>query len=290
MAVPLGVTSRLIPSTLLFALAACSGGAAGMPDTLVGSSDPATGPADAQPVAAPPIATVGEQMTMQVSLHGLNLAQMVVDVTGVVAVGGRDALVIEARVDTQALAQLVSPVHDRYTTWLDVGTGRPLQFRAIEAATPDAKAQEQTEASFTGSSYPVRLVVGGGAGTEETQVVHGTPFDFAAFLFFMRGWEAAEGSELTTDVMRSRFVWRVRSVVAGHGNLKTALGDLPVVRFEGEAVRLLRDGEVDPKSDRRRFTIWISDDADRVPVKLAAHTDYGDVLLEVARYTSGNAP
>ncbi len=89
--------------------------------------------------------------------------------------------------------------------------------------------------------------------------------------------------------MRSRFVWRVDVVVAGHGNLVTALGELPVVRFEGEGVRLLRDGTVDPTSDRRRFSIWISDDGDRVPVKLAGHTDYGDVLLLLAAYTPGGA-
>lgn len=273
---------------LAAALAAgCSGTPARMPDTYVASRDSAP-PAEEEPAARAPIVAAGERMAYQVSLHGVPLAELVIDVTGVVPIGERSAMVVEARIDTQALASLVSPVHDRFTTWIDVVDGRPLQFRAREAASRDDSALEETEARFAPGSYPVRLVRGEDAGTDEVQVIHGVPFDFAAFLIFLRGWEAANGSELTVDVMRSRYVWRARIVVGGRSNLATALGELPVVRFEGESVRINRDGSLDTKMDRRRFTIWISDDADRVPVKLAAHTDYGDVLLELSAYTAGH--
>ncbi len=258
-----------------------------MPGTLVASrGDEAIAP-DPQPLSSPPKASVGEQMAFRVSMHGVSLAELSIAVTGRATVGDRDAVVAEAHVDTLTLASLVSAVHDRFATWIDVATGRPLQFQARESASRDDHALEETEARFAPDRYPVRLVLGDDAGTEEFQVVRGAPFDFAAFLIFLRSWEAPVGSELSVDIMRSRFVWRVRIVVGAHGNLDTALGDLPVLRFEGEGVRLLRDGTVDPTSDRRRFTIWISDDADRVPVKLAAHTDYGDVLLELAAYTAG---
>jgi hypothetical protein len=227
-------------------------------------------------------------MAYKVTLHGVALAELVIDVTGLVAVGSADALVVEVRIDTQSLASLVSAVHDRFTTWIDVGTGRPLQFQAQEAVARGDGVTEETSARFRPGEYPVQLLRGERAGTEELQVVRGVPFDFASFLVFLRGWEGAKGSELTADIMRSRFVWRARVVVGDRGTMVTALGQLPVLRFEGEGVKVLRDGTVDPTSDRRRFTIWISDDADRVPVKLAAHTDYGDVLLELARYTPGN--
>jgi hypothetical protein len=268
-------------------VAGCGGAARPMPDTYVASRDPSPLPAVDEPAAGPPLVRVGEQMAYRVSLHGVPLAELVIDAGGIVPIGDRAAMQVEVRVDTQALASLIAPVHDRFTTWIDVVTGRPLQFHAREAAAKDGGALEETAARFARGQYAVRLVVGDAAGGEEVQVVRGTPFDFAAFLVFMRSWEAAQGSELTVDIMRSRFVWRVRVVVAARGNLETALGALPVVRFEGEGVRLLRDGTVDPTSDRRRFTIWISDDADRVPVKLAAHTDYGDVLLELGAYQAG---
>lgn len=257
-----------------------------MPGTMVASTDSESVPPTAEPQAGAPLAAVGERMAYTVTLHGVSLAEFVMEVTGLVAVGDRDALVVEMRVDTLALASMLHAVHDRFTSWIDVGTGRPLQFHAQEIVA-EAKVTEETQARFQPREYPVRLVVGDDAGTDETQVVQGVPYDFTSFLVYMRAWEAPKGSELVVDIMRSRFVWRVRIVVGERGNLVTVLGDLPVVRFEGEGVRVLRDGTVDPTSDRRRFSIWISDDADRVPVKLSAHTDYGDVLLEMASYTPG---
>jgi hypothetical protein len=50
----------------------------------------------------------------------------------------------------------------------------------------------------------------------------------------------------------------------------------------GTPRRTLRDGTIDQKGDTRRYTIWISDDADRVPVQMIAHTDYGDKQVPLA--------
>jgi hypothetical protein len=51
----------------------------------------------------------------------------------------------------------------------------------------------------------------------------------------------------------------------------------------------VRDGTIDPTSDTRRFSIWLTDDADRVPVKLLAKTDYGDIVMELLAYRPGEA-
>ncbi len=52
----------------------------------------------------------------------------------------------------------------------------------------------------------------------------------------------------------------------------------------GSSVRLRRDGADDPASERRGFTLWISDDVDRVPLRLRARTDYGDVEMALVDY------
>jgi hypothetical protein len=33
--------------------------------------------------------------------------------------------------------------------------------------------------------------------------------------------------------------------------------------------------------------MWISDDADRVPLLMVAETDYGDIRMEIVDYTAG---
>ena len=37
----------------------------------------------------------------------------------------------------------------------------------------------------------------------------------------------------------------------------------------------------------RHYSIWVSDDADRVPLLLVAKTDYGDVKMEIIDYAAG---
>jgi len=38
----------------------------------------------------------------------------------------------------------------------------------------------------------------------------------------------------------------------------------------------------------RHFSLWITDDADRVPVLIVAKTDFGDVKMEIVGYKPGS--
>jgi pyruvate/2-oxoglutarate dehydrogenase complex dihydrolipoamide dehydrogenase (E3) component len=48
-----------------------------------------------------------------------------------------------------------------------------------------------------------------------------------------------------------------------------------------------RDGSKFKDTDERDFSLWISDDAGRVPLQINARTDYGDVKMEIVEYTAG---
>ena len=111
--------------------------------------------------------------------------------------------------------------------------------------------------------------------------------DFQTFFLILRGWDAPVGATLTSDVLRSRYIWRTQLVVGGYENIETDLGQLPAVRFDGVSRRLTRQGEIDPKKGDRHYSIWVSDDADRVPLRLVAKTDYGDIKMEIIDYVAG---
>jgi hypothetical protein len=112
-------------------------------------------------------------------------------------------------------------------------------------------------------------------------------WDFNAFLVALRGWEAPPGSTVTTEVMRSRYLWNVKITVRGREKLVTELGEFPALRFDGHTYKLARDGTRFPDTDERDFSIWISDDADRVPLQTTARTDYGDIKLVIVEYVPG---
>ncbi|KAB2882229.1 MAG: DUF3108 domain-containing protein [Kofleriaceae bacterium] len=241
------------------------------------------------PVARPPLAAPGELMLYRVSLHGFELAEYSITVGDATTLEGSDVVVVQSAARTTKVVAWFKPIEDIFTSWISRNDGRSVRFLSSERASKDDDRKETTEAR-TAAGQVTLQVTRGDERYDETQVIAGHGgHDLNSFLILLRGWEGEPGAHLDADVVRSRFVWRVRVKVIGYDNLSTALGNLPVARYDGEGVRLVRDGTIDPASDVRRFSIWLTDDADRVPVKLLAKTDYGDVTMELLSYRPGEA-
>ena len=264
---------------LALALAAC-----GATPKSTDPVDPPGGGGPADPPAAPQVvATPGEQMIYRISLHGLDVAEFTVSVGAATTIDGVDVIPVATHAVSSPLLTLFHKVDDTLESWIDTRTGRPVQFRAHEVASAQSDAIEETDVRFAPGKFAVK-VLRDGQPIDEEQVVKHDIYDVPSMLVFVRGWDAAAGARTTVDEMRSRTAWRVDFTVGDHEGVTTSLGDLQAVRYDGEGVRILRSGEIDPDSDRRRFSMWISDDADRVPVKLVAHTDYGDIRMDLVDY------
>jgi hypothetical protein len=263
------------------ALAACSGSPRAVtPPTTGADSDAATPTA---PVAAEVIAHAGEQMIYRISLHGLDVAEFTVQVGATAQQAGKATIPVQTHAVSSPLLTLFHKVDDTLESWIDPATGRPVAFRAKEMASAKSDAVEETDVLFAPGKFQVKVLRDGKPIDEEQVVLHDA-YDVPSMLVFVRGWDVAAGTRTTVDVMRSRTAWRVDFAVGPSESLSTTLGDLQAVRYDGEGVRILRDGSPDPASDRRRFSMWISDDADRVPVRLVAHTDYGDIRMDLVDY------
>jgi hypothetical protein len=241
------------------------------------------------PVAQPPLATTGELMVYRVSIHGFELAEYTVAVGEVTTLDGTEVVVVQSAARTTKVAAMLKPIEDSFTSWISRRDGRSLMFTSSERASRVDDRKEVSEARLAATSVAFRVIRGGEEMAEEQIIAGHGGFDLNSFLIFLRGWEAEVGARIDADVVRSRYVWRIQMEVNRFENLSTAMGNLPTVRYDGEGVRLLRDGTVDTDSDRRSFSIWLTDDADRVPVKLVARTDYGDMLMELQAYRPGES-
>ncbi len=241
------------------------------------------------PVASSPLASPGERMLYRVAIHGFELAEFSITVGEVTTVDGSDVVVVQSEARTTKVAAMLKPVEDIFTSWISRTDGRSVMFRSSERASKDDHQTEVAETRRAAGPLTTRITRGGEEITEAQTILGHGGHDFNSFLIFLRGWDAEPGMHLEADVLRSRYVWRVQMEVIGYENLSTKLGNLPTARYDGEGVRLARDGTIDPTSDRRRFSIWLTDDADRVPVRLIARTDYGDVVMELLAYSPGAA-
>jgi hypothetical protein len=240
----------------------------------------------------PPFVAPGEAMSYRVALHGLEVAAFQVAAGAVGEVAGRRAIVVQSGVQSSKVMSLFAELSDTFTSWIDVETGRPLLFRSEEQVTKGDPMIEKVEVPFherANGSLPVRVKRGESAEVVDSQVVAGALHDLNSYLVLVRGWDAAPGTRVSVDVMRSRYVWRTQVTAAGYETVVTELGDMPCLRLDGISRRLRRDGNLDPRIEARHYSMWISDDADRVPVLLVAHTDYGDIRMELLDYRAGGA-
>jgi hypothetical protein len=231
----------------------------------------------------PPFASPGERIRYRVSALGLELAALQMGVGDVTPLEDKQAVVVQAVAESVGLAARVKPVRVEFTSWIDSTSGLPLLFRAVEG-------DEVIEARFTKlaeKKFPIATQVGDAPEKVEMQTTNGQPLELLGVLLVLRSWDDKVGASRTFEAVRSSYVWRMQATVVGRESIATELGELPTVKFDAVSRRLMRDGSIDQGTESRKFSVWISDDADRVPLRMVAETDYGDIKIEIVDFVAG---
>lgn len=229
-------------------------------------------------------------MVYKVSAGPLHVANYTLTVGQIEDLDGKRAITVLGHAQAIGLAEVIGgKVDDRFTSWIDVETGRSLRFRVDEYASksPDMEHTVEDLAKREGDLVPIQFHINDGAPAPEPQKVSKPEvWDYNAFLVALRSWEAPAGTRVVAEVFRSRFLWNVTVTARGKTKLDTELGELPALRFDCHGYKLARDGSKFP-ADERDFSIWVSDDAGRVPLLTTAYTDYGPIKMEIVEYSAG---
>jgi len=102
-----------------------------------------------------------------------------------------------------------------------------------------------------------------------------SPHDLHSAMLLLRAWRPRLDEAAYFYVVLGRKLWRVDVRAAGPQVIK-ALGSPRLThRVDGVAVRLQQSPEVGP----RRFSVWLSEDADRVPVRMVADASFGELTM-----------
>lgn len=272
---------------------ACSGGAgngSSSPASAAGhnapiAGDPAAPPGTPSLGGRPPLAQPGERLAYKISIQGVELAEFLIDIGS-----DPDGLVVRSVARSTGVGALLKKVETQFISYIDPQTGKPRRFRSEERAGRQDATLERSDARIAerqGDVVPVLVRRGDDAAAveqTESQKVRGEVWDLNAVMIALRQFEAPLGTKVAFESFRSRYVWRTELTVAEREQLTTQLGRVPTLRFDGWGHGLRRDGELNDEPERR-FKIWVSDDADRVPVLLVGVTDYGDIRMEITSYT-----
>ena len=247
--------------------------------------------------AGPPLVTPGERMTYKLALQGVELATFSISAGEVQELAGRQVIVVQAHARSVGIVEWVARIDDRFTSWIDVETGRSRRFQTDEYETNSKTNVEHVVAETAareGDRIPVTFHVNDGTPAPEPQRVNKAEvWDYNAFVVALRAWEQPPGSKVSVEVFRSRYLWNVEIQIRGREKIQTALPDLDEVmalRLDAHMFRLDREGKKDPGAEARNLSIWISDDDGRVPLRTLARTDYGDIRMDIVDYSPGTGP
>jgi hypothetical protein len=226
----------------------------------------------------------GEAMAFEVQLGGVLVGEAQLAVGDVGVVDGRHALVVKSRAATAGAAALLRNIVDEATTVIDADTGHPI---SIETNVVMGDKQITASATFRGTAATVTYRRTAEAAPQTARIEFGTNalHDAHSAMAQLRGWKAQPGATRTVFVVGGRRLWRVDVTYAGEEAIGSAVGNRRAVMFDGTAYRARRDLKVESSRPARTFRVWLSDDADRVPLQVTAKTELGDVTMSLTEYS-----
>lgn len=225
----------------------------------------------------------GETMAFEVHLGGMLAGQAQLAVGDIGDLGGHHALVVKSRAETAGAAKLVKNIVDEATTTIDADTGRPLELDTTVVMNDKTSTAHVV---FTGS------IANGTFTRPDDPTPHTYKVDFGKITVHdshsamaqMRGWRAAAGTTKQIYVVGGRRLWRVDMTFVGFETVGSAVGNRRTVHLSGSAFRARNNLKLEGDKATRTFEVWITDDADRVPLKMTAHTELGDVAMDLTDY------
>ncbi len=268
---------RFAPALLsVLTLAACGGAAEldAQPPTL------APGPVDTDDAIAG--FAPGEALAFEVRLAGVLAGEARFSAGQPGIVDGRRAIAVSSVMRSAGAFALIKEVKDAVTSVIDLERLRPLRTTSDVIFGP---RRYHAETVFTEHGASIQFTPAG-------EPTRGLVYDFGeaivhdahSAMALVRTWTADPGERIALWVIGGRRIWRTEIWSAGTEILGTRMGNQPALRLDGTSIRSRADLTPEPNKPPRSFSVWLSDDADRVPLRFSAHTELGDVTIELVEY------
>lgn len=194
------------------------------------------------------------------------------------------ALVVHSRISSGGLSELIMEINDETTSFITPDTAMP---RVTKTTAQYGAVRFSSDATFDGShnvsiefTRPPKPQVHIRLATPKGNMPH----DMHTAMAALRPWVGVDGETRTLWVVGGRRLWKADVTWMGAETISTALGQRAAVRFDGVAQRFRQVGAPERKRAERRFRVWLSDDADRVPLRVEAFTEIADVVVDLVDY------
>jgi hypothetical protein len=192
----------------------------------------------------------------------------------------------DARLQFQGVGQTVGIVR---TLWkfdvqhravADAITLRPIHMHQVEerhgkAVTddlvfkPDGVERTRIETKAEKTSKPKTFTFSGGV------------FDMHSALLYLRSQPLREGDVYRLVVYPATSPYLATLTVSGHSSITIAAGTYKAIKIDVQLYKIGKNRELEPHKKFRRASVWVSDDSDRLLLRVEAGIFVGTVFAEL---------
>lgn len=106
-------------------------------------------------------------------------------------------------------------------------------------------------------------------------------FDMHSALLYLRSQPLRDGDSFRLVVYPASSPYLATLTVLNRSSIKIAAGTYPAIKFDVQLNKIGKQGELEPHKKFRRASVWISDDSDRILLRVEASIFVGTVFAEM---------
>jgi len=191
------------------------------------------------------------------------------------AAGNRLQLGVTAR--TTGLARALWKFDATHVSMVEASTLHPISVQQVEN---DRGKKILTELSFNSAGVVSKVIETPGSGTKVRRFDFPHLFDLQSALLYLRSQSLQERNVQRIVVYSATAPYLATVTVLGRERVTVPAGAYNAIKFDLQLNRI-KDGQLQPHRKFRRASAWLSDDPDRVLLKIEAQVFIGSVLCEL---------
>ncbi len=231
----------------------------------------------------------GEAMTFKFSVGAIESGRARVAVGKPGMQNGKRVLPMQAEAESAPWLSLFARLKDSYVLYVDTATLLPLSVSTVETGIRERKI----DASISGTRIDLHAVDAKGNKSKRSHVIPEVARDPMSAFFALRAAPLEDGDLMKMWVLDSQALLKAEFTV--HRGEEVRLGEdgshpeaRRAIRIECTTIGVDALGRSLGRPPRH-LSMWLSDDAERVMLKLIADTDLGKSTVELTSYQPGNA-
>jgi len=186
---------------------------------------------------------------------------------------------LDAAGKTTGFVRALWKMDTSYRGSADAETLRPIESKQTEIY---RKKKLITELAFTNTGVARTRTESPGAGKTST-VPFSFPglFDLHGALLYLRSQSLSDHSVYRIVVYPATSAYLTTVTVLAHEHISVRAGSYNAIKVDLQLKRVGKKMELEPHKKFRRATIWISDDENRIPLRIEAQIFVGTVFAEL---------